>query len=81
MKSGIQVCSDEKTTYIYLCGIKPTRSIQLMNEVTLLPVNASPSPDDMVDCVMKNGSGSEFELGILIATLRSTTAMMKIDCD
>ena len=35
----------------------------------------------MVTCIMKNGSGSEFELGMLIATLRNTTAMIRVDSD
>lgn len=47
----------------------------------LMPVDTSPKPDDIIDCIMKNGSRSEFELGILIATLRQTTAMVKIECN
>ncbi len=81
MKLGMNIREGETTTYIYLCGIKPARSIQLTDKVGLLPVSTSPDPDDMVTCIMKNGSGSEFELGMLIATLRNTTAMIRVDCD
>lgn len=81
MGHGICICNNEKVTYIYLCGINPIRNIKLSERMTLMPVVSSPSPDDMIDCVMKNGNGSEFELGILISTLRHTTAMIKIGCN
>lgn len=81
MSNGICVDNNEKVTYIYLCGINPIRNIKLSEKITLTPVTSSPNPDDMIDCIMKNGSGSEFELGILIATLRCTTAMVKIECN
>ena len=75
---GIYIKEGEKDTYIYLCGIKPTRNIHVNDFVEILPTTASPLPDDMIDSIMKNGSGSEFELGMLIATLRSTSALLKI---
>lgn len=81
MSNGICVSSNETVTYIYLCGIKPLKSVQLSVNTMLMPVDISPKPDDIIDCVMKNGSGNEFELGILIATLRQTTAMVKIECN
>lgn len=81
MRNGIQIRKGEKTSYIYLSGIKPTKEIQLTSEVTLLPTKCSPDPDDMVKCIMTYGSCSEFELGILISTLRNTTAMFKVESD
>ncbi len=81
MSNGIYVNNNEKVTYIYLCGINPIRNTKLSEKITLIPVVSSPNPDDIIDCIMKNGSGSEFELGLLIATLRCTTAMIKIECD
>lgn len=81
MSNGILINDNETVTYIYLCGINPTRNIKLSERITLMPVVSSPNPDDMIDSIMKNGSGSEFELGLLIATLRHTTAMIKIECD
>lgn len=81
MSNGICVNSNETVTYIYLCGIKPLKSVLLSDNIMLMPVNTSPKPDDIIDCVMKNGNGSEFELGILISTLRQTTAMVKIECN
>lgn len=81
MSNGILINNNEAVTYIYLCGITPERNIKLSEKIMLMPVVSSPNPDDMIDSIMKNGSGSEFELGLLIATLRHTTAMMKIESD
>ena len=81
MGKGICVNSKDTVTYIYLCGIEPPKNIQLSESTMLIPVHPSPKPDDIIDCIMKNGNGSEFELGILIATLRQTTAMLKIECN
>lgn len=78
---GVCVGNNENSSFIYLCGIKPVRNIKLSNNVVLMPAISSPNPDDMIDCIMKNGSGHEFELGLLIATLRQTSAVLKIDSD
>lgn len=75
---GIVICDKGKSTYIYLCGIKPIRTIHIGDDIELVPAESSPNPDDMIDSIMKNGSGSEFELGVLIATLRNTTATLKV---
>ena len=77
-KYGIHVFSGERESYIYLCGIKPVRPVRLAENIILIPNTSSPKPNDMIDCVMKNGSGDEMELGLLIATLRRTTAILKI---
>lgn len=76
---GICVNGGEKESYIYLCGIKPVRSVRLSENITLVPVFSSPDPNDMIECIMKNGDGDETELGLLIATLRKTTAMLKVE--
>lgn len=81
MSNGICVQNNENVTYIYLCGISPIRNIKLSENIMLTPVVSSSKPDDMIDCIMKNGRGNEFELGILIATLRRTTAMLTIECN
>lgn len=75
---GISVQEGSTTSYIYVCGIKPIREICLDENVTLIPVISSPNPDDMIDCIMKYGNGCEFEMGLLIATLRMVTAQLKI---
>ena len=75
---GIIVSQKETETFIYICGISPIRSIKFDENIDLLPVESEPVPDDMIDCVMKNGSKSEFELGVLISTLRKTTAVLRI---
>lgn len=71
----------ERQSYIYVRGIRPSRQVRLGNGIILRPVEPNPEPDDMIDSVMKNGSGSEVELGLLIATLRLTTAELVISAD
>lgn len=79
LEFGVRIADGEKESYIYLAGIKPSKPILLGEDVSLIPASCSPTPDDMIDAVMKKGSQSEFELGILIATLRNTTAQIKIE--
>lgn len=75
---GILTQKGQRISYIYLCGIMPLREIHLSESITLCPAISSPAPEDMIDCIMKNGNGDEFSLGILISTLRSVTAQLKI---
>jgi len=75
---GIYVQEGCTTSYIYVCGIKPVREIRLGDKISIVPVISSPSPDDMIDCIMKYGNGDEFEMGLLIATLRMVTAQLII---
>lgn len=74
------ICIEEKQniSFIYLCGIKPSREVILDEGVTLMPAVATPEPNDMIDCITKSYHASEVELGVLIATLRLTTAQIKI---
>ena len=65
-------------TYIYVLGIKPDREIIIDKNVTLLPVTPHINPDDMIDCFMKYGNRSEYQMGMLISTLRSVTAQLRI---
>ncbi len=75
----IRVAKGQNASYILLTGIKPSESILLDDGVTFMPVSCSPSANDMIASVMENGSQNEFELGVLIATLRNTTAQIKIE--
>jgi|GEM_PF-383226 len=78
-KYGICVNDAERLSFIYLCGIKPVKNLKISDNIVLMPVVTTPKPDDMIDCIMKNGSGDEFELGLLIATLRQTSAVLRIE--
>lgn len=62
-----------------MCGIKPIREVKLGEGITLIPAISTPKPDDMIDSIMKSNHASEVELGILISTLRMTTAQIKIE--
>ena len=62
--TGIRICENESVSYIYICGIKPTRKIFINNNITLMPVSASANPDDMIGSFMKYGNGNEFQMGI-----------------
>lgn len=75
---GIRTFEGQTTSFIYIVGIKPEREIAISENVRLLPVQSSPAPDDMIDCIMKHGNGDEYVLGLLIATLRSVTAQLEI---
>lgn len=70
---------NQDKSYIYLCGIKPTREVKLGEGITLMPAAPDPNPDDMIDGIMKSDHASEVELGVLIATLRMTTAQIRIE--
>lgn len=72
--AGMHIFSDENISYIFLCGINPGKTIILNDSVKIEPVSCSPDPNDMIASIMKTGSKSEFELGMLISTLRYTTA-------
>lgn len=74
-------CEGEDASYLYLLGINPQRRIKLNDRTVIEPVSVNPNPDDMIDCVMKAGSQSEVDLGILIATLRLTTAQLVVKAD
>ena len=76
---GICARENQDTSYIYLCGIRPAREVKLAEGITLMPAVANPEPDDMIDSIMKSDHASEIELGVLIATLRMTTAQIKIE--
>lgn len=75
----ICIKENQDKSYLYLCGIKPIREVKLGEGITLMPAISSPSPDDMIDSIMKSNHASEMELGVLIATLRMTTAQIKIE--
>lgn len=75
---GQKIIDRKNESYIYICGIEPSRDIVIDDYVTLMPVKSVANPDDMIDCYMKNGNGSEFELGMLISTLRMVTAQLRI---
>lgn len=76
---AVCVKENQKESYLYLCGIKPVREIKLGEGITLVPAISNPNPDDMIDSIMKSDHASEVELGVLIATLRMTTAQIKIE--
>ena len=78
---GRAAFESQNESYIYICGIEPTREISINDHITLMPVQPAANPDDMIDCYMKNGNGSEFEMGILISTLRMVTAQLRITAD
>lgn len=74
----IVVAEQHTTSYLYLLGASFDRELVLNDYLTLLPAKCSPLPDDMIDSVMKYGSQDETDLGILIATLRKTTAQLRV---
>lgn len=76
---AICIKKNQDISYIYLCGIRPEREVKLGEGIILMPAEANPNPDDMIESIMKREHASEFELGVLIATLRMTTAQIKID--
>ena len=75
------ICIKENQTesYLYLCGVKPSRDVKLGEGITLMPAFPDPNPNDMIDSIMKSTHASEVELGVLIATLRITTAQIRIE--
>ena len=81
IEGGQKIIDHKNESYIYICGIELSRDIVIDDYVTLMPVKSVANPDDMIDCYMKNGNGSEFELGMLISTLRMVTAQLRITAD
>lgn len=75
----ICIKENQDCAYIYLCGIKPLREVALGKGITLLQAVPNPEPNDMIDSIMKSYHASEVELGLLIATLRLTTAQIRIE--
>lgn len=47
--------------------------------IILEPVKCSPKPEDMIDCIMRCGSKVEYDLGLLISSLRYVTAQIRIE--
>lgn len=76
---AICIKENQSKSYLYLCGIKPIREVKLGEGITLMPAISTPNPNDMIDSIMKSDHASEVELGVLIATLRMTTAQIKIE--
>ena len=76
--NGIIIHEGQTTSYLYICGVKPVREVIINAHIKLLPAKSSPKPDDMIDNIIKYGDGNEFKLGLLISTLRSVTAELKI---
>ncbi|MBE6519315.1 MAG: hypothetical protein E7Z70_07285 [Thermoplasmata archaeon] len=72
--AGIIAKETDKITYLYVSGLKIPRTIRVGEGIFLSPVVCDPNPDDMINCMMKNGNGSEYDLGVLISTLRYTTS-------
>lgn len=87
---GISTCGDERVSYIYICGIMPVRSIYIEKNITLQPVKSSANPLEMISCFMdlekidmvrnisEHGNDREFQMGILISTLRTVQAQLEI---
>lgn len=65
--------------YLFLMGIKPASAIRLREGMRLEPASCNPDPDAMIDSIMKHGSQNEIDLGLLIATLRLTSAQLLIE--
>ena len=76
---AICIKDNQSESYLYLCGIRPVREVKLGEGITLMPAVSKPNPNDMIDSIMKSNHASELELGVLIATLRMTTAQVKIE--
>ena len=77
---SIQTQEGDTSTYLFLMGINPERPIQLAENLTIEPVTCYPNPDDMIGVIMNQEIGScrETDLGILISTMRQTTAQLLI---
>lgn len=59
-------------------GLTIDEELPLTQHLSLLPATCKASPDDMINSVMKYGSGDETDLGVLIAVLRKTTAQLRV---
>ena len=76
---GIICRSTDHRAYLYVIGLETERTIELSKDIFLEPVKCNPKPDDMIDCIMKHGSQSEYDLGVLISSLRNVTAQIRIE--
>lgn len=74
----IVVNESAAASYLYLMGLTIDEELPLTQHLTLLPATCKASPDDMINSVMKYGSGDETDLGVLIAVLRKTTAQLRV---
>lgn len=74
----IAIAEQQSASYLYVLGVSIEHELVLNDYLTLLPAKCNPLPDDMIDSVMKYGSQDETDLGILIATLRKTTAQLRV---
>ena len=68
----IVVNESAAASYLYLMGLTIDEELPLTQHLSLLPATCKASPDDMINSVMKYGSGDETDLGVLIAVLRKT---------
>lgn len=66
----IVVNESAAASYLYLMGLTIDEELPLTQHLSLLPATCKASPDDMINSVMKYGSGDETDLGVLIAVLR-----------
>ena len=74
----IVVNESAAASYLYLMGLTIDEELPLTQHLSLLPATCKASPDDMINSVMKYGSGDETDLGVLIAVLRKTTAQLRV---
>lgn len=74
----IAIAEQQSASYLYVLGVSIEHELVLNDYLALLPAKCNPLPDDMIDSVMKYGSQDETDLGILIATLRKTTAQLRV---
>ncbi len=77
--AGIVSKMGDTETYLYVCGLEIPRAIKISDGIAIEPVNCNPDLDDMISCIMKTGSHLEYDLGVLIATLRCTTTQIHIE--
>ena len=76
--ASIQTYDGQTQGYLFLMGIRPAKAIHLRERMLLGPASCNPDPDAMIDSIMKYGSQNEIDLGLLISTLRLTTAQLFI---
>lgn len=50
---AICIKDNQTISYLYLCGIKPTKEVKLGEGVTLLPAEPNPNPNDMIESIMR----------------------------
>lgn len=76
--TSIRVKEGQSEGYLFLMGVEPARTITLSEKIDLEPARCHPNPDAMIDSIMKHGSQSEIDLGILVSTLRLTCAQLRV---